>query len=133
VNRHEIPTHLNVEDKAFAGLTMRQLLTAAVGLGLAYGAASELPLPMPVRLMTAGVVLVAVALLALWHPAERPLEDWAFVLLRYWAVPRVAVWRPRRLDLDKAEATPTYEVLVPEPAWAGRSTRKREETYATQR
>jgi hypothetical protein len=30
MNRHEIPTHLNVEDKAFAGLTMRQLMTAAV-------------------------------------------------------------------------------------------------------
>ena len=133
MNRHEIPTHLNVEDKAFAGLTMRQLMTAAVGLGLAYGAASELPLPMPIRLMAAGVVLVAVALLALWRPADRPLEDWAFVLLRYWAVPRVAVWRPRRLDLDKAEARPTYEVLVPEPAWVKGSTKKREETYAAQR
>jgi len=133
VNRHEIPTHLNVEDKVFAGMTMRQLLTAAAGLGLAYGAASELPVPIPVRLMTAGLVLVAVALLALWRPAGRPLEDWAFVLFRYWAVPRVAVWRPRRLHLDKAEATPTYEVLVPEPAWLGRSTGKREETYGTQR
>ena len=133
MNRHEIPTHLNVEDKAFAGLTMRQLMTAAVGLGLAYAAASELPVPIPVRLMAAGVVLVAVALLALWRPADRPLEDWAFVLLRYWAVPRVAVWRPRRLDLEKADARPTYEVLVPEPAWMGRPTPSREETYGTQR
>jgi hypothetical protein len=118
VNRHEIPTHLNVEDKAFAGLTMRQLLTAAVGLGLAYGAASELPLPMPLRLTAAGLVLIAVALAALWRPADRPLEDWAFVLLRYWAVPRVAVWRPRRLDIDRRDATASYEVVVPEPAWA---------------
>lgn len=133
MNRHEIPTHLNVEDKAFAGLTMRQLMTAAVGLGLAYGAASELPVPIPVRLVAAGVVLVAVALLALWRPADRPLEDWAFVLLRYWAVPRVAVWRPRRLDLHSAEVTPTYEVLVPEPAWLAQSIRRREETHATQR
>lgn len=133
MNRHEIPTHLNVEDKVFAGLTMRQLMTAAVGLGLAYGAASELPLPIPVRLVAAGAVLVAVALLALWRPADRPLEDWAFVLLRYWAVPRVAVWRPRRLDHDKAEAIPAYEVLVPQPAWMARPTRTREETDATQR
>lgn len=133
MNRHEIPTHLNVEDKAFAGMTMRQLMTAAVGLGLAYGAASGLPLPIPVRLVAAAVVLVAVALLALWRPADRPLEDWAFVLLRYWAVPRVAVWRPRRLDLGGAEAKPTYEVLVPEPAWVGRPTPSGEETYATQR
>ncbi len=133
MNRHEIPTHLNVEDKAFAGLTMRQLMTAAVGLGLAYGAASELPVPIPIRLVAAGVVLVVVALLALWRPADRPLEDWAFVLLRYWAVPRVAVWQPRRPDLDKADARPTYEVLVPEPAWMGRPTPSRKETYATQR
>src|SRR4030042_4584073 len=117
MERHEIPTHLNVEDKAFAGLTMRQLLTAAVGLGLAYGAASELPLPMPVRLMAAGVVLVAVALLALWRPAERPLDDWAFVLLRYWAVPRVAVWRPRLPALGEKEQAPRFEVVLPEPAW----------------
>lgn len=135
MNRHEIPTHLNVEDKAFAGLTMRQLMTAAVGLGLAYGAASELPVPIPIRLVAVGVVLVAVALLALWRPADRPLEDWAFVLLRYWAVPHVAVWRPRRLDLDeKAEPRPAYEVLVPEPAWMERSAQNREEeTYAGQR
>ena len=118
MNRYEIPTHLNVEDKAFAGLTMRQLLTAAVGLALAYGAASEPVLPMPVRLMAAGLVLVAVALLALWRPAGRPLEDWAFVLLRFWAIPRISVWRPRERGLDTREATPPCEVVVQEIAWS---------------
>jgi len=132
VDRHEIPTHLNVEDKAFAGLTMRQLMTAAVGLGLAYGVASEPPLPMAIRLAAAGVVLLLVALLALWRPAGRALEDWAFVLLRYWAVPRVAVWRPRRVEIDETVAAPAYQVVVPEPAWALNSTLTREETYATQ-
>ena len=116
MNRHEIPTHLNVEDKAFAGLTMRQLMTAAVGLGLAYGIASELPLPMPVRLAAAGVVMIAVAVMAVWRPAGRPMEDWAFVLLRYWAVPRVAVWRPREADLSFEEERTTYEVVVADPA-----------------
>ena len=55
MDRHEIPTHLNVEDKAFAGLTMRQLMTVAIALALAYGAASEPPLPVPVRLIAAGL------------------------------------------------------------------------------
>lgn len=96
--RHEIPTHLNVADKAFGGLTMRQLLSAAIGLALAYGAASDLPLLLAGRLVVAAVVLVATLLLVLWRPAGRPLEDWVFVLLRYWAVPRVAVWRPRELS-----------------------------------
>ena len=93
--RHEIPTHLNVADKAFGGLTMRQLLSAAIGLALAYGAASDLPLLLAGRLVVAAVVLVATLLLVLWRPAGRPLEDWVFVLLRYQAMPRVAVWRPR--------------------------------------
>jgi hypothetical protein len=33
MQRHEVPTHLNVEDKAFAGLTMRQLMVAVIGPG----------------------------------------------------------------------------------------------------
>jgi hypothetical protein len=122
MNRHEIPTHLNVEDKAFAGLTMRQLMTAAVGLGLAYGVASELPLPMLVRLVVAGVVMIAVAVMAIWRPAGRPMEDWAFVLLRYWAVPRVAVWRPREAVLSFEEERTTYEVVVVDPAAAANDT-----------
>ena len=118
MDRHEIPTHLNVEDKAFAGLTMRQLMTAAVGLALAYGAASEPPFPLPLRLIAAGLVLAAVALFALWRPAGRPLEDWAFVLLRYWSVPRIAVWRPREVRVEPDDTAASYEVVVPEPAWA---------------
>ena len=40
-------------------------------------------------------MVVATLLLELWRPAGRPLEDWVFVLLRYRATPRIAVWRPR--------------------------------------
>jgi hypothetical protein len=120
MDRHQIPTHLNVEDKAFAGLTMRQLMTAAVGLGLAYGAVSEPPFPLPLRLIAAGLVLAAVALVALWRPAGRPLEDWAFVLLRYWSVPRIAVWRPREVAVRVEDPTASYEVVVPEPVWTER-------------
>jgi len=120
MERHEIPTHLNVEDKAFAGLTMRQLMTAAVGLGVAYGAASEPPFPLPLRLIAAGLVLAAVALFALWRPGGRPLEDWAFVLLRYWAVPRIAVWRPREVPVKADHTAATCEVVVPEPVWTDR-------------
>jgi PrgI family protein len=108
--RHEIPTHLNVADKAFGGLTMRQLLTAAIGLALAYGAASDMPLPLPLRLVIAAVVLLLTVVLALWRPAGRPVEDWAFVLLRFWSARRVAVWRP----IERASAHhQRREVLLP--------------------
>jgi hypothetical protein len=116
MERHEIPTHLNVEDKAFAGLTMRQLMTVAIGLALAYGAASEPPVPFPVRLALAGVVLAGTALLTLWRPGDRPLEDWAFVLLRYWSLPRVAVWHPRGTSQCEPElqSGDRCEVILPE-------------------
>jgi hypothetical protein len=110
--RHEIPTHLNVADKAFGGLTMRQLLSAAIGLALAYGAASDLPLLLAGRLVVAAVVLAGTLLLVLWRPGGRPAEDWAFVLLRYWATPRVAVWRLREIW---ALPRTTYEVVLRSP------------------
>ena len=53
------------------------------------------------------------ALLALWRPAGRPLEDWAFVLLRFWAVPRVAVWRPRDVPVQAGKMAASYEVVGP--------------------
>jgi hypothetical protein len=130
MDRHEIPTHLNVEDKAFAGLTMRQLMTAAVGLGLAYGAVSEPPFPLPLRLIAAGQVLAAVALVALWRPAGRPLEDWAFVLLRYWAISRVAVWRPREVPVQADHTAASYEVVVPEPVWTDRPVAEEGDSHA---
>ncbi len=107
--RHEIPTHLNVADKAFGGLTMRQLLSAAIGLALAYGAASDLPLPLAGRLVVAALVLAGTLLLVVWRPGGRPAEDWAFVLLRFWATPRVAVWRPRELRESRRA---THEVVL---------------------
>ncbi len=104
MGRHEIPTHLGVADRAVLGLTMRQLLSAAAGLSLAYGAAGDLPLPLPLRLCAAALVLAAVLPLVFWRPAGRPLEEWVFVLLRYWAVPRAAVWRPRERSVPPRAA-----------------------------
>lgn len=98
--RHEIPTHLDVADHAFAGLTMRQLLSAAIGLALAYGAATDLPAPLAARMALTAAVLVTTLGLVCWRPHGRAAEDWVFVLLRFWVTPRVAVWRPRTSDVE---------------------------------
>lgn len=111
MERHEIPTHLEVADRAFLGLTIRQLLAAAVGLALAYGAINDLPLPLAVRIASALVVVVATAVLVLWRPGGRPAEEWAFVLLRYWSASRVAVWRPQERD---GGPSTLREVLLPD-------------------
>ena len=112
--RHEIPTHLGVSDRAVLGLSVRQLLAAAVGLALAH-AAGDLPLPLPLRLGAATLVLALAAPLVFWRPAGRPLEEWALVLLRYHVAPRVAVWRPRERPLPQRAAREVVLRPLPNP------------------
>lgn len=114
MQRHEVPTHLNIEDKAFAGLTMRQLMVAIIGLALAYSAMSEAPLPLAVRLALGATVLLLTAAISLWQPAGRSLEDWAFVLLRYISIPRVVVWRVRTSRQVAPAEEARFEVLLSE-------------------
>ena len=124
MQRHEVPTHLNIEDKAFAGLTMRQLMVAIIGLALAYAAMSEVPLPLPVRLAVGAAVLLWTAAFTLWQPAGRSLEDWAFVLLRYVSVPRVVVWRVGTPRLAERVDAGRFEIVLPdEPVGDRRSER----------
>jgi len=121
MERHEIPTHLEVADRAFLGLTIRQLLAAAVGLALAYGAINDLPLPLALRIAVALLVVVITAVLVLWRPGGRAAEEWVFVLLRYWTASRVAVWRPR--ERDGAPNALREVVLPPAPSrTSGRGT-----------
>ena len=116
MHRHEVPTHLNIDDKAFAGLTMRQLMVAIIGLALAYAAMSEVPVPLPVRLGMGAAVLLWTAAFTLWQPAGRSLEDWAFVLLRYVSVPRVVVWRVRAPRLAESGDASRFEIVLPDEA-----------------
>lgn len=106
MQRHEVPTHLNIEDRAFAGLTMRQLMVVIIGLALAYAAISGLPVALPFRLVAGASVLAITGAFSLWQPGGRSLEDWAFVLLRYVAVPRIAVWQVRTTHLDEGDSAP---------------------------
>lgn len=113
MQRHEVPTHLNIEDKAFAGLTMRQLMVAIIGLALAYSAMSEMPLPLAIRLGSGGFVLLVTAAVSFWQPAGRSIEDWTFVLLRYVSMPRIVVWRVRTAQEAGVRDEARFEVLVP--------------------
>ncbi len=96
MSRHEVPTHLDVPDKAFFGLAAPQFLCLLLGATLALVLWREWTfLPAGVRLaLAAGAVLVALAG-ALIRPQGRDLATWAVVLLRYAALPKTAVWRPR--------------------------------------
>jgi hypothetical protein len=139
LRRHEIPTHLNVEDKVLLGLTVRQVTYLMVGAAGAYALWQRWPgLPAGLRLGLAAACLAAAAALALVRPHGRGLDEWAFVALHFAAVPRACVWRPReparsgrlvdgtrwaelapRLDWPATWTAPITPAAGPAPARAG--------------
>jgi hypothetical protein len=118
--RHEIPTHLNVEDKAFFGLSARQLMHLVVGLAGAYSAWSQWPeWPAEARVAIAATVFLCAAVVALVRPGSRSLEEWAIVALHYWLTPKRAVWRrPEPVVADWRPAEAAWAELAPRVAWA---------------
>jgi hypothetical protein len=97
--RHEIPTHLNVEDRAVYGLSVRQLTYLIAGSSGGYAIWSSWPdLPDELRGAAAAAALVLAAAVAFVRPGARGLEEWAFAALHYVATPKRAVWRTREPD-----------------------------------
>jgi hypothetical protein len=116
--RHEIPTHLNVEDKAFFGLAVRQVMVLTVGLSAGYGLWTGWPeLPVALRGGLALVGLSIAVILALVRPCGRGLEDWLFVVLHYHRTPRIAVWRPREPVGDAGGGEDAWAASAPALAW----------------
>jgi hypothetical protein len=103
--QHEIPTHLNVEDKVLFGLTVRQVLYLMVGCSIAYGVWGQtVQLAEPIRLaLPMALALVAIAF-ALLRPAGRPLEEWLVAAVCFLATPRVSTWQTRAVLADNWDA-----------------------------
>jgi len=118
--RHEIPTHLNVEDKAFYGLSARQVMYLTVGSALSYGLWNQAPdLPFAGRIALAVICLAVATALALVRPASRSLEEWAFIAVHYVAVPKASVWRPREPDPTSLRpGREGWEEMTPWIAWS---------------
>ena len=117
---HEIPTHLNVQDRLFLGLTARQALFLMVGLSAGYGLWEQWPtLPTPLRMGLAGACVLVAAVFALWQPGRRPIEEWCFAALHYAATPKASVWRPRDPTADTAHGDRPWQELdgPPRLAW----------------
>ena len=58
----------------------------------------------PLRLVIVALPIGFGLLLAFATIRDRPLEVWALVALRYFALPRRLVWRPQRLTTQRADA-----------------------------
>lgn len=100
MDRHELPTHLHVEDKLLGGLTVRQVLYLSVGLSVGYGLWGHLTwlarfggLGVVAHVVFSAVPAACALLVGICHPGGRPLEEWLLVALRYATLPKIAVWR----------------------------------------
>lgn len=117
--RHEIPTHLTVEDTVFAGLAVRQVLFLVSGFAAGYQLWTQWPeLPLAIRLALALTCLSIAFAIALIRPQGRGLEAWAVVALRYVLIPKRTVWRPRAFAWDRTPHRETgWEEFTPPVTW----------------
>ncbi len=117
--RHEVPTHLNVEDKAFYGLTARQVMVLIAGASSGYGLWNQWPaVPMALRIGLAVSCLVIASAIAFVRPYGRGLEEWAFVAVHYLTLPKTSVWRPSEIDVTTPNAAETsWAELSPRINW----------------
>jgi hypothetical protein len=116
--RHELPTHLAVEDRILAGLTMRQLMLLLGGLPGAYAGwlhSQALPLALRLTLTACGLALTLAT--ALWRPGAHDLPTWALLLLRYLALPKRCVWRPAPSVAPSPVTDVLWQAVQPELTW----------------
>jgi hypothetical protein len=119
-HQHEIPTHLDVEDKLLFGLTMRQFLYIVVGSSIAYGLWERTAsAPDALRLSATAVCVIVAIALALVRPFGRPLEEWLLAAGLYMSLPRRASWRPNEPEAaDWRPAGASWQELAPNLVWA---------------
>ena len=118
---HEIPTHLNVEDRAFLGLSVRQTLNLMVGVSATYGLWNQWPgMPQSLRATLAGLSLLLTLAFTLIRLHGRGFDEWIFVLLHYLAIPKASVWRACAAAREPSRSLGAWEELNPELSWAKR-------------
>lgn len=127
--RYQIPTHLKVSDKILSvwgfGLTVRQLLILLIAWSAVANTWVRLAAPLSTLGTTGSVLhLVVTAIpgmlllfVAFKQVADRPLEVWLLVLLRYWLQPKIYLWRSVR-GLGRAEPTDAEPESLPEEDWS---------------
>ncbi len=117
---HEVPTHLNVEDRVLFGLTARQFLYVLVGCSASYALWDQmLWLGDAVRVASVVASLATTLAFALVRPADRALEEWLAAALVYAATPRQATWQPAEPEpADWRPEGASWQELAPSLAWA---------------
>jgi hypothetical protein len=117
---HEVPTHLNVEDKVLFGLTVRQFLYMLVGSSVTYTLWEQSDaFADAARIALCSVCVIVTLAFALLRPAGRPLEEWLAAALVFVASPRRSTWQPVEPEApDWRPAAGGWQELAPSLSWA---------------
>jgi PrgI family protein len=122
---HKVPTHMSLPDKVVFGLTARQLLLLLIGCSLGYNLWLHLSaltaFALPGQVLRIGIALVpagVAAALALISVADRPLEVWLLVLVRYWQRPQVYLWRSLRVLDQQQNSKRDHAPIATEAVWS---------------
>ena len=120
ITHHEVPTHLDVEDKVLYGLTVRQFLYLLVGSSASYALWDPAAVVGDgLRVAGVGVCVATTLAFALVRPAGRALEEWLVAGLVFAASPRRATWQPMEpVAADWRPAGAGWQELTPSLAWA---------------
>src|SRR2546421_4609260 len=105
--KHIVPTHLNLPDQVLTlwsfSLSARQLLLLLVGAGIGGTVWQHLAIlghhalvGQALRLLVALVPFLLIVVLACYQYADRYLEVWLIVLVRYQLRPKCYLWRSIR-------------------------------------
>ena len=118
MQRHEIPTHLEVEDRILGPLTTRDALYLLVGAATVYWIGTDLTLALWARMGLGCIVGLVALAFALVRIQGRPLESWLFAGLQYLASPRIAVWRPAAPHLPSEASVSAWQLRQPRVLWS---------------
>jgi hypothetical protein len=103
---HEIPTHLDVEDRLLGPLTTRDALYLLVGASAAYGIWTTTSLPTWARSTLAGITSLGALLCALVKIQGRPLDAWLGAGLVYLGLAKRTAWRSRSVRSGRIHRAP---------------------------
>lgn len=106
---HQVPTHISTPEPVLSvgplSLSAKQFLLLLLGCALSYHLWQLLdwlasPPAQILRVALAMLPALSAGAVALLRLADRPLEQWGLVLLRFWSGPRLLLWRSLRHDPD---------------------------------
>jgi PrgI family protein len=93
--RHEVPNHIQIEDKVLGPLTLRQLLILTIGVSVGYSLWSDFirTLPGILDFIVGSIPFLIGCLFAFLRLEQKNFEDWCWAVTRFYFLPKIYIWQ----------------------------------------